>query len=58
MPSDSTLFFIQCNSEIGKLTLDATFEEREVLSAKVVHNVNAAATEWGVQALRCEIRET
>eukprot|EP00301_Raphidiophrys_heterophryoidea_P020094 c4878_g1_i1.p1 GENE.c4878_g1_i1~~c4878_g1_i1.p1 ORF type:complete len:250 (-),score=54.83 c4878_g1_i1:58-807(-) len=44
-------------SEIGKLTLDKTFEEREVLSANIVNHINSAASDWGIKALRYEIQD-
>lgn len=44
-------------SEIGKIPLDKTFEERESLNAKMVEAVNQAAISWGIQCLRYEIRD-
>lgn len=44
-------------SEIGKITLDRTFEERETLNHNIVHAINEAATSWGVQCMRYEIRD-
>jgi len=44
-------------SEIGKLTLDKTFEEREALNKTIVDMVNDAAKVWGVHCLRHEIRD-
>jgi regulator of protease activity HflC (stomatin/prohibitin superfamily) len=43
-------------SEIGKLTMDQTFEEREQLNASIVTALNNAAQNWGVQCMRYEIR--
>lgn len=43
-------------SEIGKLTLDKTFEERETLNANIVTAINQAAQSWGVQCMRYEIK--
>ncbi len=43
-------------SEIGKLTLDQCFEEREVLNANIVNAINEAAQTWGIQCMRYEIR--
>jgi stomatin-like protein 2 len=43
-------------SEIGKLTMDATFEERERLNANIVTAINAAAQNWGIQCMRYEIK--
>ncbi|KAK4535280.1 hypothetical protein CDCA_CDCA04G1305 [Cyanidium caldarium] len=44
-------------SELGKLTLDKTFEEREVLNTRIVNSINEAAFAWGMQCLRYEIRD-
>jgi regulator of protease activity HflC (stomatin/prohibitin superfamily) len=44
-------------SEIGKMTLDKTFEERDTMNAAIVSIVNEAATAWGIQCLRYEIRD-
>ncbi|MBY0406359.1 MAG: paraslipin [Rickettsiales bacterium] len=43
-------------SEIGKLTLDKTFEERETLNANIVASINQAAQAWGIQCMRYEIK--
>lgn len=43
-------------SEIGKLTLDKTFEEREALNANIVSAINQAAQTWGIQCMRYEIK--
>jgi len=43
-------------SEIGKLTLDKTFEERETLNANIVMSINQAAQAWGIQCMRYEIK--
>jgi regulator of protease activity HflC (stomatin/prohibitin superfamily) len=44
-------------SELGKITLDKTFAERESLNANIVESINAAAEPWGVKCLRYEIRD-
>jgi len=44
-------------SELGKITLDKTFEERENLNHNIVEAINGAANSWGVQCLRYEIRD-
>lgn len=44
-------------SEIGKMTLDKTFEERDAMNAAIVATVNGAAQAWGIQCLRYEIRD-
>ena len=43
-------------AEIGKLTLDKTFEERETLNANIVAAINHAAGNWGIQCMRYEIK--
>lgn len=42
-------------SEIGKINLDKTFEEREMLNNNIVNTINEAASSWGVQCMRYEI---
>jgi len=44
-------------SEIGKIELDKTFEEREVLNTNIVASINEAAGPWGVQVMRYEIKD-
>ncbi|KAJ6677461.1 STOMATIN-LIKE PROTEIN 2 MITOCHONDRIAL [Salix viminalis] len=44
-------------SELGKITLDKTFEERDTLNVKIVEAINLAATDWGLRCLRYEIRD-
>lgn len=43
-------------SEIGKLSLDKTFEERETLNANIVAAINQAGQNWGIQCMRYEIK--
>lgn len=44
-------------SEIGKMTLDKTFEERQALNEAIVQVVNDASSAWGISCLRYEIRD-
>lgn len=44
-------------SEIGKIELDKTFEEREALNTNIVAQINEASSPWGVQVLRYEIKD-
>ncbi|WAJ70356.1 SPFH domain-containing protein [Catenovulum adriaticum] len=44
-------------SEIGKIELDKSFEERDMLNAKIVSAINEAAESWGVAVLRYEIKD-
>lgn len=41
---------------IATLELDRTFEERDLISAKVVEEVAKAGASWGIQVLRYEIK--
>lgn len=43
-------------SEIGKLDLDKTFEEREKINNAVIMGLDAATNPWGVKVLRYEIK--
>jgi regulator of protease activity HflC (stomatin/prohibitin superfamily) len=44
-------------SAIGKITLDNTFEAREVLNRHVVEILDDASQNWGVKVLRYEIKD-
>ncbi len=44
-------------SEIGKIELDRTFEERVTINSQVVEAVDRAAEPWGVKILRYEIKD-
>lgn len=44
-------------SVIGKLELDKTFEEREMINHAVVSALDQAAQNWGVKVLRYEIKD-
>ena len=43
-------------SEIGKISLDKTFEERTNINAAVVTELDKASEPWGVKVLRYEIK--
>jgi regulator of protease activity HflC (stomatin/prohibitin superfamily) len=43
-------------SEIGKIELDRTFEERATVNANVVSELDKASAPWGVKVLRYEIK--
>ena len=43
-------------SVIGKLDLDRTFEERDMISAKVVEVLDEAGNTWGIRVHRYEIK--
>ncbi len=44
-------------SVIGKMELDKTFEERDLINAAVVNALDEAALNWGVKVLRYEIKD-
>ena len=43
-------------SEVGKIDLDKTFEERTTINSAIVSAINDAARTWGVKILRYEIK--
>ncbi|KAL0358822.1 UNVERIFIED_CONTAM: putative protein C16G5.07c [Sesamum angustifolium] len=53
----SSLHKTTMRSELGKITLDKTFEERDTLNENIVISINEAAKDWGLQCLRYEIRD-
>lgn len=44
-------------SVIGKMVLDETFEERDLINNQVVSAIDEAALNWGVKVLRYEIKD-
>ncbi len=44
-------------SIIGRLELDRTFEERDLINTTVVAEIDKAAPNWGVKVLRYEIKD-
>ncbi|CRL02493.1 CLUMA_CG015213, isoform A [Clunio marinus] len=44
-------------SELGKMSLDKIFREREALNISIVESINKAAEAWGIVCLRYEIRD-
>lgn len=44
-------------SEIGKISLDMLFKERENLNVQIVRAINNASEAWGIESLRYEIRD-
>ncbi|XP_074351557.1 uncharacterized protein LOC141690679 [Apium graveolens] len=72
--ADNTLYAViqlaqtTMRSELGKLTLDKSFEERDTLNDKIVFytklttfvwsmEINEVAKDWGLQCLHYEIRD-
>jgi regulator of protease activity HflC (stomatin/prohibitin superfamily) len=43
-------------SEIGKLELDRTFQERETVNENIVREIDKASDPWGIKMMRYEIR--
>ncbi|KAF2893891.1 hypothetical protein ILUMI_12284 [Ignelater luminosus] len=44
-------------SELGKISLDKVFRERENLNVSIVDAINKASEAWGITCLRYEIRD-
>merc|ERR1711953_11428 len=44
-------------SEIGKITLDTLFRERDNMNTAIVMALNQASDAWGIECLRYEIRD-
>lgn len=44
-------------SELGKMSLDKIFRERESLNVGIVEAINKASAAWGITCLRYEIRD-
>ena len=42
-------------SEIGKLTLDETFTERDAINENIVNEIDKASAPWGIKMIRYEI---
>ena len=57
MPEISDLQKLLCisRSELGKITLDNVFRERDSLNTLIVEAINKAAEAWGIACLRYEI---
>jgi len=43
-------------SEVGKMTLDDTFSERDTLNEKIVKEIDHASENWGIKVLRYELK--
>lgn len=44
-------------SEIGKLALDKTFEERDKLNERIVSSIDKETKDWGAKCIRYEIKD-
>jgi len=44
-------------SEIGKLDLDKTFQERASLNVNIKEALNDASIKWGIDIMRYEIKD-
>ncbi len=51
------LVLTQLRSEIGKLTLDATFSAREQINSVLLQDLDIATDPWGVKITRVEVRD-
>jgi regulator of protease activity HflC (stomatin/prohibitin superfamily) len=56
MFASSQLAQTTMRSEIGKLELDKTFEEREAINGSIIAAVDKASDPWGVKITRYEIK--
>ena len=58
-PSRAINFLAQTSmrSEIGKMELDQTFKEREVINANIKAQLREACLKWGVDVMRYEIKD-
>lgn len=56
MFASSQLAQTTMRSEIGKLDLDRTFEEREAINGSIIMAVDKASDPWGVKITRYEIK--
>lgn len=43
-------------SEIGKMTLDDTFSERETMNENIVREIDKASNPWGIKVMRYELK--
>ncbi|KAM3300556.1 hypothetical protein ACQJBY_041532 [Aegilops geniculata] len=59
-PIDAVTQLAQCvaRSELGKVTLDKAFKERDTLNHNIMKSINYASCEWGVKCLKYHIRIT
>lgn len=44
-------------AEIGKLSLDETFESRENINGRITHAIDEASNAWGTKVLRYEVKD-
>lgn len=44
-------------SEIGRLSFDSLFEERETLNQRIIRAIEKESVEWGVHSIRYEIKD-
>lgn len=55
-PAAINLAQTNMRSEIGKITLDETFSEREKMNENIVREIDKASDPWGIKVMRYEIR--
>jgi regulator of protease activity HflC (stomatin/prohibitin superfamily) len=44
-------------SEIGQITLDKSFQERDSLNVNIRQALNEASEKWGIDCMRYEIKD-
>lgn len=44
-------------SEVGKITLDDTFSERDKMNESIVREIDKASNPWGIKVMRYEIKD-
>ncbi|XP_044335763.1 stomatin-like protein 2, mitochondrial [Triticum aestivum] len=56
-PIDAVTQLAQCvaRSELGKVTLDKAFKERDTLNHNIMKSINYKSCEWGVKCLKYDI---
>ena len=57
MEAMASLCMTTMRSEIGRLELDRTFEERELLNTNIKAALDQASQTWGLEVLRYEIKD-
>jgi stomatin-like protein 2 len=57
-PEDAIMQLAQgiMRSEVGRMLLEKTFQERSTLNKNIVEGINSVASDWGVECLRYEIQ--
>lgn len=58
-PINALVYMAQTSmrSEIGKIDLDTTFKERDMLNVNIKSALNHASKKWGIECMRYEIKD-